>query len=318
MGRARNTAAATMRSPPHAGRVRVGRLLVCGLREVRRAGALLELRAPGVPAGRVRRPKGLGHTQALGRGGHLVPAAHELPLEPRLAAERCPLGAPAAVVGGEQRLGGGGGVRGLGGGQVPRVGHGLLQGRLAHAGDEPQAQGLLRGHHAPSERQVQGHVQRHEVAEGHGPRHVRDEAPLGLHNGEGAVGRGEAEVRAQGDLQAAAEAHAGHCGDDRCGAEAPEVADVLGEGGPGLWTLREQLLDGGGHGKRVTHEALHVQSRAERPPFAVEDHRTAGSVLRDLLRRAADGAEHVHVEGVQLGRPVQGDHRHVALLTHSD
>ena len=86
---------------------------------------------------------------------------------------------------------------------------------LGHARHEAERRGLGARDHAAGVGQLLRDVDRHEPRQRRGDAHVRHQAPLGLHHRQPRVGRGEADVGAQRDLQPAAEAVAVDRGDHR-------------------------------------------------------------------------------------------------------
>src|SRR5487761_182958 len=137
------------------------------------------------------------------------------------------------------------------------------------------------------------------------PRHAapaRRDVPVDLgHSPPGAVG-GDHEVADQGQLQAAARAHAVDGRDGDCG----EVLDGLG-GFLVLPRLVIRVLIGPGQ------EVLDVIAGAERLAGAADDEEAALPVLLHRAHGVGELVGHLAVQGVVRLRPVEGDSRDRAL-----
>ena len=138
------------------------------------------------------------------------------------------------------------------------------------------------------------------------PGHVGDQAPLDLQHRQLHVGGDEAQVGAQGELEAAAEGHAVHRGDHRDGDLAPDHAGLLRAVRPALRALgREQAAEvvAGCRSARPRPwpGSLPMSSPAQnaRPSPDSTTARTPGSRLQPLAG-LDQGREHGVVEGVHL------------------
>ena len=104
---------------------------------------------------------------------------------------------------------------------------GVVERSVADAGGEPDAHGLLAADHATRECQLLGDVETDEAGQQLRSGHVGDEAPPHLEHRHLHVGRHDADVGAERDLEAATERDAVHRGDHRCGDLLPDERCLL-------------------------------------------------------------------------------------------
>ena len=141
-----------------------------------------------------------------------------------------------------------------------------------------------------------------------GAGHVGDEPPLDLHDRQLGVGRDEADVGGERDLQAAAEGHAVDRGDHRHRHLGPDPGGALGEVGRAAAASRPAIRRGGAGVAAHRHEAAEVEPGAEGAALARQHDgaRTRGR-RRDSRPVVDQRLEHRRVEGVHLVGAVEAD-----------
>jgi hypothetical protein len=182
------------------------------------------------------------------------------------------------------------------------------------AGGEADPGGLLTGQHAAGERELLCDVLADEADQGGGAGHVRDEPPADLQHRQLRIGRDDADVGAERDLQAAAERVPVDGGDDGLRHLPPDVHRLLPEVGDASrlavrdvvqQPLRPLTVTGAlpvaGHGG----EPGEVEPRAEGTSLTRQDDGPDGRVRRQRVTRLGERVERGHVEGVQLVGPVE-------------
>jgi hypothetical protein len=135
--------------------------------------------------------------------------------------------------------------------------------------------------------------------------HVGHQSPPDLQDRKLGVGRDDAHVSAEGDLQSAAERVALDRGDHRHGQLAPHVHRPL-PGGPGRPVARGQRHGGAGPlaaGQLV--ERRRIQARAEVGAGARQHDRPDAAMAAQRGSGRHQRLEHRRIEGVALLRPVQ-------------
>ena len=141
---------------------------------------------------------------------------------------------------------------------------------MGEARDETELERLVREEDAPGHRELHRDVLRHQLAQRHRRAHVRDQTPFGLHHRELATRVRDAHVRAEGDLQAAAQADAMSRRDHGRRDLAPQVAHVLRQVGQLTLRTTEQLLEVR-PGDHRAGDAAHVEARTKGTALA-RDH----------------------------------------------
>jgi len=146
------------------------------------------------------------------------------------------------------------------------------------------------------------------VAHDLGAGHVRHQAPLDLHHRHARIRRDVAHVRAEGELEAAAEGDAMHGGDHRHGQFTPAPHRILRAVG-GAVGARLQLARHGGFPIVLAAiralaghlaEVAHVEAGAEGPAFARQHDNAHGGVPAKGFDRLDQRVEHGVIERVHL------------------
>src|SRR5882757_11585822 len=108
-------------------------------------------------------------------------------------------------------------------GELQRGGPGVVGG----AGGQADPGGLRTGDHPTGQGQLHGHVHPEQAGQDLGAGHVRDESPAHLGDAQRGIGRDDPDVRAERQLQPAAERGAGHGRDHRRGQAGPDAGRAL-------------------------------------------------------------------------------------------
>ena len=181
---------------------------------------------------------------------------------------------------------------------------GVLVGRVARSGHQPQLGGLGTREHPSGVGQLTSHVRADQLREHERPGHVRHEPPVDLADRHLRVGMCDADVRSEGELEAAAERMTVDRGDHRHRQFLPDPAHLLTEvGDPTI-----------GHPPGVTFVALrrfvtgaadrlhagHVEPGTERRAVAREHHGSNARFGLQSLTRLGDRQEHRRVQRIAL------------------
>ena len=137
---------------------------------------------------------------------------------------------------------------------------------------------------------------------------IGHEAPLDLHHRKSRAGRGVADVRAERDLETAAEGHAMHRSDHRDVELTPKPGAALRAVGDAVRAHRE--IAHAGHLVTLSlhgGEASHVETGAEGLAFAGENDAAQAFHFGELGARFDDGLEHRGIQRIHLVGADQAD-----------